>query len=313
MAKKNKFRQKTTTRLGFIAILSILIFPAKSFAADSTQSKSFVKDILGITNHNFSKASVSIDHNKRKIDITNNSSDNIFCLEISKIKSEWTYHFHNFTRMSFLGNDDPWNLNLKDASKTIDISGNTFTNTDVAISILDSKLFAPPDDATDKQYYSRKASSDQELTEPSNIGLCFTVDRVTYMITGSNSVSYIKTTSIAKKIKIPSSVSYKGVKYKVTAINAYAFKNNRKIKNVTIPKSIIAIEQNAFENCKYLSVIKLNANTIKTIDKNAFRGINKQAKFTIYSKSNKKYKALVRKIKKSTNRKKLEFIMKKKR
>jgi hypothetical protein len=90
-----------------------------------------------------------------------------------------------------------------------------------------------------------------------------------------------------------------GITYKVTSIANNAFKGNKKLTKVTIGKNVTKIGKNAFSGCKNLKKITITAGNLKTISKNAFKGINKKATITL--KGAKKAKtALKKKLKKSS-------------
>ena len=97
----------------------------------------------------------------------------------------------------------------------------------------------------------------------------------------------------AKKLTIPATVKVKGVTYKVTAISDKAFKGNKKLTSVTIGKNVTKIGKEAFSGCKNLKKITVTAGKLKTISKNAFKGINKKATITV--KGTKKAKTALKK------------------
>ena len=97
----------------------------------------------------------------------------------------------------------------------------------------------------------------------------------------------------AKKLTIPATVKVKGVTYKVTAVSDKAFKGNKKLTTVTIGSNVTKIGKEAFAGCKNLKKITVTAGKLKTISKNAFKGINKKATITV--KGTKKAKTALKK------------------
>lgn len=129
-----------------------------------------------------------------------------------------------------------------------------------------------------------------------------------YKITASNAktktVTYVapakkKTT----KVTIPDTVFVNGVKYKVTAIEKNAFKNNKNIKNVTIGKNVKKIGAKAFYGCKKLKniTIKTTKLTSKSVGSKAFSGTPKSANVNVPKKSLKAYKKFL--VKKGIHKK----------
>ncbi len=82
------------------------------------------------------------------------------------------------------------------------------------------------------------------------------------------------------KVKVPKTVKYEGVTYKVTAIANNAFKNNTKMTKVTIGANVKTIGNSAFQGCTSLKSITIPKNVTK-IGKKAFFGCKKLMKMTI--------------------------------
>ena len=80
---------------------------------------------------------------------------------------------------------------------------------------------------------------------------------------------------------IPEIVEYKGVKYTVTAIADKAAKGNKKLRTLTIGGTVVTIGKGAFNGCTKLSSIRINAESLKSIGKNAFRNVNKNVEVAI--------------------------------
>lgn len=90
----------------------------------------------------------------------------------------------------------------------------------------------------------------------------FTVE-VTYK--GSASSSAVYTDSVV----IPSSVTYNGITYSVTAIGSSAFQSCGELTGISLPNSVTSIGRNAFQSCGGLTNISL-PNSVTSIGRNAF-------------------------------------------
>lgn len=132
-------------------------------------------------------------------------------------------------------------------------------------------------------------------------------------------VEYTGTTNKNKKtVSVPQYTTYKGVKYKVKSVKAKSFKNNKKITNVkiatgitkigndtfagctnlktvTIGKSLNTIGKNAFKNCKKLKKITIKSTKLKSVGKNALKGVYAKCKIKVPKKCVKKYRKLFKK------------------
>lgn len=98
----------------------------------------------------------------------------------------------------------------------------------------------------------------------------------------TRTVAYKAASKSAKKVTVPSSVTIKGVSYKVTKIDNNAFKNCKKLTKVSIPSTVTEIGTAAFKGCKKLTSVTIPKNVNK-IGKEAFSGCSKLKKVTIKS------------------------------
>ena len=107
----------------------------------------------------------------------------------------------------------------------------------------------------------------------------------TYKITKSaaknGTVEFAKVNKSSSSITVPDSVTVDGVTYKVTSVSKNAFKNNKKLKKVVIGKNITKINGNTFYGCKNLKTITIKSTNLKSVGKNAFKGINAKAKIKV--------------------------------
>lgn len=144
-------------------------------------------------------------------------------------------------------------------------------------------------------------------------------DKLKYKVTGKQAVSCVGTANKkASSIKIPDSVKYNGITYKVTSIGAKAFYKNAKLKtvkignqvtkigasafasnkklaSVTIGKGMKSIESKAFYKDAKLKKVSIKSSKLKTVKKSAFKGVYKKAKISVPKKKAKAYKKLLKK------------------
>ena len=97
-------------------------------------------------------------------------------------------------------------------------------------------------------------------------------------------------------VKIPGSVTVNHVTYKVTAIAANAFKNQKKIKKVVIPSSVNRIGKKAFYGCKNLKniTVKTTKLTKKRVGSKAFSGIHAKAAIKVPKKKLSAYRKMLK-------------------
>lgn len=106
---------------------------------------------------------------------------------------------------------------------------------------------------------------------------------VTNTETRTVSVKGLKKKSL-RSVTIPATVKVQGTSYKVTAIGKSAFKNCRKLTKVTIGKNVQTIGANAFYKAGKLKNVNIKSKVIKTVGKNAFKGIASKAYLNVPDK-----------------------------
>ncbi len=110
--------------------------------------------------------------------------------------------------------------------------------------------------------------------------------------TGTVKVQKVKK---AKKVmKIPATVTYKKVKYKVVAVGKNSFAKKKKIRKVIIGKNITSIERKAFYKAKKLRFVDIRTKKLRKVGKKAFKGIFSSAKIKVPKSRKKKYVRLLR-------------------
>lgn len=109
--------------------------------------------------------------------------------------------------------------------------------------------------------------------------------KVTDNDTKSPTVTYTGTKdSKAKTVTVPATVTVDGVTYKVTAVADNAFKGNKTVTKVTIPKNVTTIGKNAFSGCTKLKTVIVGSD-VTTVGANAFKDCKALTKVTLPSKT----------------------------
>lgn len=100
-----------------------------------------------------------------------------------------------------------------------------------------------------------------------------------------------------RSIAIPGTVKLNNISYKVTAIASNAFKDCKKLTNITIGNNILSLGNNIFKGCKSLKSITIRSTKLapKQVGKNAFKGVSIKATIAIPAKQYIVYKKLLRK------------------
>ncbi len=96
------------------------------------------------------------------------------------------------------------------------------------------------------------------------------------------------------KFTVPASVKIGALTYKVTKIEKNAFKNNKKLTSVTIGKNVTSIGANAFWGAQKLNQITIQTKSLKTVGKNALKGISSKCKIKVPKNKLKNYQRLLK-------------------
>lgn len=135
------------------------------------------------------------------------------------------------------------------------------------------------------------------------IGDVFSSNGLRYRVTDAGQtqgqVQLIGTTgAVRKNLVIPAEIVSlsTGQRFRVTAIGNNAFKNQKKLRKVTIGKNVRVIGKRAFFNCKKLRTITIKSKmlTKKTVGAKAFRGIYARASVKVPKKKRTLYRKILR-------------------
>lgn len=111
--------------------------------------------------------------------------------------------------------------------------------------------------------------ADQTVADAQS-GATLTITRASADASRPGEVKYMKPDANATAVTVPDTVELYGVPYKVTAVEANAFKGNKKVQSVVISASVKSIDKDMFNGCTALKKVKLPA-TITLIGDNAFK------------------------------------------
>ena len=101
---------------------------------------------------------------------------------------------------------------------------------------------------------------------------------------------YSESYNYNQTINIPATIKFEGTKYKVTEIEDYAFKGMELLTNVSIGKNVKKIGNGAFKNNKKLKKITVLSTKLEEggVGQECFMNINKKSTFKVPSKMLKK-------------------------
>lgn len=113
----------------------------------------------------------------------------------------------------------------------------------------------------------------------------FDSDGLKYKITAykgtTKNVSVIGAAKQFTTLTVPEAVSYKGERFRVTAIGDQALASQKILKSVVIGKYVVTIGKKAFYNDKKLTKVTFTGTAVKKTGKDAWKGISKKAVFVM--------------------------------
>lgn len=118
------------------------------------------------------------------------------------------------------------------------------------------------------------------------------VGNVVYYINGNTACVYKPVKKNVTSVIIPSIINANRKNYKVTCINKNAFSGCKKLKKVTIGTNVTAIKSGAFKDCKKLTTIIIKSTKLKSVSKDAFKGIKGKITVKVPKNKQKKYQKL---------------------
>ena len=118
-----------------------------------------------------------------------------------------------------------------------------------------------------------------------------------YTVTGKKTVAFVKPICIIKTfypVNIPDTVEFHNETYKVTSIAASAFRNTS-VRKLVIGKNVTKLDKNIFGKNRFLKRIVIQSEQIKSVAKNAMKGITQDTVIQCPKAKVKAYTKLFRK------------------
>lgn len=190
-------------------------------------------------------------------------------------------------------------VNAKVTVSTKAITVKDVTTTDVTTTTPDKPATDKP--TTDKPATDKPAANtDKPAAKDPAKGAVVTVKSTKYKVTNTKKkeVAYqAPKNKKVKKVTVPATVKINGKSYKVTSISNGAFKNCKKLTNVTVGKNVKKIGKAAFQNCKKTKKIVVKTKNLKSVGAKAFKGVPAKAKVDVPNKKKivNKYKKMFQK------------------
>ena len=149
------------------------------------------------------------------------------------------------------------------------------------------------------QSVTQQATTEAAKTEKTvKAGVSFTLNGMKYKVTSVEKKTVAFTAPVSKKktkITIPATVKYEGITWKVTSMAKNCLKKNTKLKKVTIGKNVEKIGANALNGDTNCNSIVIKSSKLKSVGKNALKGIHKNAVIKVPKKKLTDYKKLLKK------------------
>lgn len=128
--------------------------------------------------------------------------------------------------------------------------------------------------------YVAPATPENPTVAPTSIAVTISNNKYIINDAAKKEIEFVSSKSTSKTVKIPDTVKYEGVTYKVTTVSDKAFSKNNKITSVTIGKYVKTIGKQAFYSCKNLSKVTFGKN-VATIGDQAFYNCKNLSSVTI--------------------------------
>lgn len=192
---------------------------------------------------------------------------------------------------------------LENAKKELEeaVKANDAAKIQTAVSNLKNAMAIKPSDGN---------SNNQQQTKLPKVGTKFKYKNNWYKITKSKTkggtVSFVKPVKkTVKTVTIPKEAVYGKIKFKVTEVAKNAFKNHKKLTKVTVGANVTKIGASAFMGDGKLKNIVIKTKSLKSVGKNALKGVHAKCKIKVPKKQKKSY---IKKFKKKGQKSSVKVV-----
>ena len=132
-----------------------------------------------------------------------------------------------------------------------------------------------------------------------------TVNKSIYTVKMDGTAHYKKNSASGKKritVTVPNSIMVNDLSYRVTALDSGCFRNNTKLRTVSLGANVKKIGASAFSGCSKLKSVRIKSKKVTKIASGAFRGIASNAVIHVPRSRLAKYRKMIRNSGNSTAR-----------
>lgn len=142
-----------------------------------------------------------------------------------------------------------------------------------------------------------KGEEEKNKNKEEAVGSVHKVGNFKYKISSKSA----KTVTLTKKVKgkkavtVPTTVKINGTSYKVTAIGANVWKNDKTLQSVVIGKNVKKIGAKAFYGAKNLKKVTIKTKKLTSVGSAAYKGVSKEITMKVPAGKKKAYKKMLTK------------------
>ena len=144
------------------------------------------------------------------------------------------------------------------------------------------------------EYSGSSKPGTEDPKEEVKAGQVYTVGSLKYKVTSTSkkTVSVVMKVKSTKTVTIPATVKINKTSFKVTAIGANVWKNDKTVQSVTIGKNVQTIGANAFSGAAKLKKITVKGTSLKKVGAKALKNISAKAVIKVPKTKKAAYKKL---------------------